>query len=344
MPAVTSGKVLVSGANGFIASWVIRDLLEKGYSVRGTVRSTAKGQHLLDLYKKYGDKFELVIVEDITKEGAFDEAVKGVDAIEHTASPFHYKTEDPKDYIEPAVNGTIGILKSALKNAPTVKRVVVTSSVASFLNFQPGLQHLGESDWNTLSVKELEEKGWDCLGIHKYCASKTLAERAAWDFARENAVPWDTITVSPPFVFGYAIHEVDKPENLNESLSVLYKALVKGTTPEAELTQSGNNWIDVRDLAEAHTRALQKDDAAGHRFIVTAGPHLLQDFINIAHTLDPSPIPKEKFPPAIPEDKLPGPTITYDTTPAQDILGLTYRTKEETTRDFLTDIAKRGWY
>jgi nucleoside-diphosphate-sugar epimerase len=119
MPAVKPGsKVLVTGANGYIAVWVVRNLLERGYFVRGTVRSEAKAEYLKQLFEdKYADKYEFVIVDDITKvrcrsrrsvranasligplavqEGAFDAAVRGVDAVEHTASPFNTHFEDP---------------------------------------------------------------------------------------------------------------------------------------------------------------------------------------------------------------------------------------------------------
>ena len=88
-------KVLVTGANGYLATWVTEKYLEAGYSVRGTVRSLSKGTFLNDKFVHYGGRFELVVVEDITKDGAFDEAVKGVDAIAHTASPFHYKSTEP---------------------------------------------------------------------------------------------------------------------------------------------------------------------------------------------------------------------------------------------------------
>jgi nucleoside-diphosphate-sugar epimerase len=88
-------KVLVTGANGYLATWVVTKFLEAGYAVRGTVRSPSKSAYLNDKFAQYGDRFELAIVEDITKDGAFDEAVKGVDAIAHTASPFHYKATDP---------------------------------------------------------------------------------------------------------------------------------------------------------------------------------------------------------------------------------------------------------
>ena len=88
-------KVLATGANGFLAVYVVKKYLEAGYSVRGTVRSLSKSAFLTDKFSNYGDRFGLVVVEDITKEGAFDEAVRGVDAIAHTASPFHYKSTNP---------------------------------------------------------------------------------------------------------------------------------------------------------------------------------------------------------------------------------------------------------
>ena len=92
-------KVLVTGANGYLAGWVVKKYLEEGYSVRGTVRSLIKSAFLLDKFSSYGDRFELVVVEDITKDGAFDEAVKGVDVIAHTASPFNFKTANPDGMI-----------------------------------------------------------------------------------------------------------------------------------------------------------------------------------------------------------------------------------------------------
>ena len=88
-------KVLVTGANGYLAAYVVKKYLEAGYSVRGTVRSLSKSAFLKDKFGHYGDRFELVVVEDITKDGAFDEAVKGVDAIAHTASPFQFNNPNP---------------------------------------------------------------------------------------------------------------------------------------------------------------------------------------------------------------------------------------------------------
>lgn len=139
MPALSPpALVLVTGSSGYIASWVVHTLLAQGFDVRGTVRSQEKGEYLKKKFSGESDKtlkgkFEYVIVEDIEKEGAFDEVVKGVDGIEHVASPFHFKADDPQgefcvnedevDYgliscielIGPAVKGTVGVLQSAVK-------------------------------------------------------------------------------------------------------------------------------------------------------------------------------------------------------------------------------------
>ena len=135
MPAVPApAKALVTGANGYIAVWVVRKLLEDGYSVVGTVRSAAKGEHLTKLFAEYGAKFEVAVVPDITavskfiskrcilgdltflQDGAFDEVVKGVELVEHTASPFHLHAKTAAELIDPAVRGTTGILNSIKKN------------------------------------------------------------------------------------------------------------------------------------------------------------------------------------------------------------------------------------
>ena len=98
MPTVNPpAKVLVTGANGYIAAWIVKDLLDQGYAVRGTVRSDQKTTHLRNIFRAEVDegRLEFVTVADITQPGAFDEAVKGIDAIAHTASPFHFQADDP---------------------------------------------------------------------------------------------------------------------------------------------------------------------------------------------------------------------------------------------------------
>ncbi|OSX56416.1 hypothetical protein POSPLADRAFT_1068108 [Postia placenta MAD-698-R-SB12] len=323
MPAITSGKVLVSGANGYVASWVIRTLLESGYSVRATVRSESKGVHLRKVFASYNDRLELVVVPDITAVGAFDEAVKGVDAIEHTASPFHLKADEPDEIIVPAVRGTTSMLESALAYGTSVKRVVVTSSCASILSFDPTPRIYTEKNWNEQAIEVVKLNGRNAHPAIKYCASKTLAERAAWEFMEKNQgkVQWDLVVLNPPYVYGPILQEVGSPEALNESM------------------RECNSWLDVRDLGKAHVLAIQTEAAGGERIIVCSGPWKWQDWINAARKAGADiPAGDTSY------DAAKATHLTrYDIAKANSILGLTYRTMDETTRDILDDFKEKGW-
>lgn len=138
------------------------------------------------------------------------------------ASPFHFNAEDPKDLIDPAINGTVGILKSTQKNNPNVKRIVITSSVAAIMDSRKKPPHeFTEKDWNDFSTAEIEEKGKDAAAGDKYrgelilklerrrkgrkptdrmIASKTLAEQALWKFVKEEKPSWDAATINPSLV------------------------------------------------------------------------------------------------------------------------------------------------
>ncbi|KAL0948587.1 hypothetical protein HGRIS_011146 [Hohenbuehelia grisea] len=345
-----NSKVLVSGVTGYIAAWVADSLLQKGYTVRGTVRSEEKGAQLAATFKERGfgsDKFEYVVVKDIAKNGAFDEAVKGVDAIEHVASPFHLKADDPQELIVPAVNGTVGILESALKYGPSVKRVVITSSCASVLRVDPKPIVFTEDDWNDQSIQVVEKDGRAAPNIAKYRASKTLAEKAAWEFVEKHKgeISWSLVAINPPFVFGPVIHPVADISSLNTSANDFIATVLTpdagGKTDDA-LASQGSCWIDVRDLADAHRLALEKADAGGQRIIVSAEAYVWQDWLDAANSLSPPPDrPLPKGRPGAGKSAVH--QIQYDTSKAQRILGLKYRTKEETLRDVLADLKVKGW-
>ncbi|KAK0205610.1 D-lactaldehyde dehydrogenase [Desarmillaria ectypa] len=347
MPSLNPpSKVLVSGANGYIAAWIVRTLLERGYAVRGTVRSLAKGQHLMDTFKSYGNKLEIVVVDDMSKDGAFDEAVKGVDAVLHTASPVQLNVVDPQELILPAVKGTVGMLTSAAKYGSSVRRIVITSSCAAILrsgSYYPGTTTLSEVDWNEEAPKEVEEKGQDASPIAKYRASKALAERAAWNFyeKQKSELPWDLTVINPPWVFGPFIHDVPALSALNATPKIWYDTVVQenmgGLSPDAILTRPGLGWVDVRDLAEAHVRALEIEAAGGERIIVSAGSYVWQDFINAAQSVSTS----RTLPKPVPGDAKYA--IIFDASKGKRLLGLKFRAIEETTRDILSDFDKLGW-
>ncbi|KAI6101267.1 hypothetical protein F5141DRAFT_1243899 [Pisolithus sp. B1] len=312
MPVIEPpSKVLVSGANGYIAMWVIRDLLEHGYAVRGSVRSAQKGEYIRKYFADYGDKLEIVVAEDITKEGAFDEAVKGVDAIAHTASPV-YTTGD---MVGPAVKGTIGILQSALQFGQS--SVLYTRlQAAAVIREVDQLTTFTEEDWNLPVVNALKEQGENASSAVKYRAVQSiggtrlefraplriglvyvssLSHSAAWSFVKEHQheISWDLTVVNPTYVFGPAIHEVADPTSLNFSARLFYdRVAVPAKSDEVAkqlLSITVSTWVDVRDLGQAHRRALESQEAGGERIIVNAGPCSWQDFIDTANSLDPPP-------------------------------------------------------
>ncbi|RPD79313.1 NAD(P)-binding protein [Lentinus tigrinus ALCF2SS1-7] len=348
MPAITSGKALVTGANGFVAVWVVQDLLEHGFAVRGTVRSESKATYLHDRFKAYGDKFEVVIVPDMAVEGAFDEAVEGIDAILHIASPVTADVDDPDDLILPAVNGTESVLQSALKHRATVKRVLYMSSCAAVYNPPPPghasfTRVLDETVWNEYSPALVREKGRDAPGLEKYRASKTLAERAAWElYETEQAkgnLGWDLVTLLAPLVFGPIIHEAPTLERFGGTPRMWYNNVVKGALQGEALTKYGAEWVDVRDLARAHVLGLTSPEVGGQRFIIRGGPYLWQQFVDVARRY------AEQIPAGDPSYKPENAVYMsrYTSEKSKKVLGLEYRTLEEMTKDIIEDLRSRGW-
>ncbi|KAL1740919.1 hypothetical protein HDZ31DRAFT_85154 [Schizophyllum fasciatum] len=342
-PSSAPFKVLVTGANGYVAMWTVRTLLERGYAVRGTVRAAQKGEYLVRYFEKYGDRFELAIVPDITGEGAFDEAVAGVDAILHMASPVRLDAEDPQELIQPALQGTLGALTSALKYGKSVKRVVLTSSVGSIFRESDKPIVLSEADWNDADPLAVEKEGAAAKPTSKYRASKVLAERSAWDFVEKHAqeISWDLAVINPPLP---AIQELNAPSDLNFSALEWYKSITTpdmGGKPKEVVLCRRSCWVDVRDVAEAHVRALEVEAAGGKRFIINAGSLCMQEFLDTANALNTS---GRALPVGFPDaEKEHPPHLLCDASRSKDILGLKYRTVEETTRDTLADYDARGW-
>ncbi|GAA6018687.1 hypothetical protein JCM11491_001261 [Sporobolomyces phaffii] len=281
MPTVTEkSHVLLTGASGFLAAHIAQQLVERGFKVRGTVRSKEKGDFLKKNVVDNSDNFDFVIVEDVEQEGAFDDAVKGVDAVLHTASPFHFNVEDPhKDLINPAVQGTTNILRAAARESG-IKRVVITSSFAAIVNPYDPVYTFTEKDWNEFSPKQVEEKGKDVDPSQAYRASKTLAERSAWDFIEKEKPAFDIATINPPLIFGPIIHQVPSPDKLNTSVNNFFQFLIGKKDAEAAVASFGS-LVDVRDVAKLHIEALVTEGAANERFSVSNTDSSYQPLLDI---------------------------------------------------------------
>ena len=255
--------VTVTGSSGFIASHVVRELLADGWRVRGTVRSLAKEKDWAHLRALPGanDRLELVEAE-LLADGAFDAAVRGAAYVLHLASPYVLDAKDPqKDLVDPARKGTTNVLSACAKE-PSVKRVVLTSSMAAITDEPEGDHVLTEDDWNTKSS----------LSRNPYYFSKTMAERAAWDFVAEKKPAFDLVVVNPFLVIGPSLSP-----GLNTS-NQLFVDLLKGTYPGIMNLTWG--FVDVRDVARAHVAAMKTPGAKG-RYICAADTIAMRDVVEL---------------------------------------------------------------
>ena len=262
-----STLVLVTGASGYLGGHVVREFLEHGYRVRGTVRSLAnpkKVSHLRELGVRYAGRLELVEA-DLERDAGWNEAVAGCTFVEHVASPFPSAAPAHEDeLIRPAVDGTLRVLRAASESG-TVKRVVVTSSVAAIAygHQQPSARPYTEEDWSLPEHCEAYQK------------SKTLAERAAWEFVAKLPATKriEMATINPGFIAG----PLSGPE-IGTSGEVVGRLMRRELPACPEI---GFATVDVRDVAIAHRLATETPAAAGQRFLA-AGDHLwMQDIAKI---------------------------------------------------------------
>ncbi len=267
MTTETRPLVLVTGATGYIAGHCIRELLEHGYRVRGTVRSLAdptKTEHLRRIAAQLGGSLELVEA-DLTADRGWRDAAAGCTYVQHVASPFPAEVpKDEMDLIRPAVDGAKRVLQASADSG-TVKRVVMTSSVAAVA--------FGHKDSNGAVRTEAD---WSIAeNCDAYPKSKTLAERAAWDFVA--ALPteqrFELAVINPGFVLGPLL-------NADQGTSgELVRKLMAREMPACP--EIGFAPVDVRDVAIAHRLAMELPQAAGNRYIC-AGEHLwVQDMAKV---------------------------------------------------------------
>lgn len=249
--------ILVTGGAGYIGSWVVKDLVEKGHVVRVSVRNksnTEKYKHVLDLGEKNAGSVDL-FEADLTKENSFDEAAQGCDAIIHMASPFILDhTDAQKNLVDPALNGTRFVLSAASKSG-TVKKIVLTSSVAAVHGDtadmqEQGLSEFTEEHWNTTSS----------LTHQPYSYSKVLAEKEAWKiYEAQNT--WKLVVMNPSFVMGPSLAPITNSGSIDFMNDILTGKFKMGA-PDLAF-----GFVDVRDVAKAHTLALENNKAEGRHIL-----------------------------------------------------------------------------
>lgn len=277
--------VLVTGGNGYLSSWVIKILMEKGIPVRTTVRNTTgiNTRDFLGSLQASGSPIE-IFEADLLEEGSFDEAAKGCEVVFHIASPFKiFGVKKPvKELIEPALQGTENVL-SAVSKSGSVKKVILTSSTVSIHGdaVEASKEKLNESSWNLTSSEKNSP----------YAYSKKLAEEKAWEIKNSQS-NWNLIAINPGFILGPSLSKRVDSFSIDFMLSLI-NGKNKSGVPEFAFPV-----VDVRDVAKAHVNAAFNKEANG-RYIITSGESpFYMDIADIIRNKygDKLPIPKKTLP------------------------------------------------
>ena len=273
--------VFLTGASGYIGKHITLQLLNAGYTVRASVRSSSKRAEVVEALRSHlADpalaETHLSFVElDLTSDAGWAEALVGVDALLHTASPFTIDPVKDEDVlIRPAVDGTLRALRAA--HAAGVRRVVLTSSVAAIQGRQlpETMAEFDESMWTDVNSP---------LGSDPYTKSKTLAEEAAWEFVSQEAPEMLLTTINPSLVLGAPLDR-----NYGTSVAVLERLL---SAKDPALPDVSFSIVDVKDVATLHVLSLDLAETAGQRYIAAAGA---LTFIEMAKVLKTA-YPKRKI-------------------------------------------------
>ncbi|RDW83494.1 major facilitator superfamily protein-4 [Coleophoma crateriformis] len=328
-------RTLVTGGSGFIATHVIDVLLKAGHSVVTTVRTPQKGQNIRDMHPGVPQsKLDFVIVEDIAQPDAFDQAVVSDPPFEyvfHTASPFHYKYKDAeKELLQPAIIGTTSILRAIKKSAPSVKRVVVTSSLAAVRSKEKNVG--GHADWCSVTAEDVKRD--PSTG---YVASKTLAEQAAWQYMKDEKPSFTLSVINPTLVFG-PVAPHSSLSSINTSNERVYTIMTGGAKSGCPPTGTNSLYVDVRDVAIAHLAAAEKSEAAGRRFLLVGGHFTNKQIVEII--AESFPTLKENLPTGEALEKggeasLVG-DYTFSNAQAREVLGIEFTSLKQS----LVDTAK----
>ncbi|KAK8960775.1 Cinnamoyl-CoA reductase 1 [Platanthera guangdongensis] len=319
-----AGKVVcVTGASGFIASWLVNLLLRRGYTVKATLRDPADPRRTGHLRSLEGATERLHLFRaNLVEEGSFDAAIDGCDCVFHTASPVLLgEVNDPQaELLDPAVKGTLNVLNSCSKTS-TVKRVIVTSSTAAVLFNEKPLSSdvMVDETWFSDSDFCEQNKAW-------YMVSKTLAEEAAWKFAKDHSL--DLVTINPALVIGPLLQPT-----LNESNAMILK-LINGSSTFPNLVFG---WVGVKDVCEAHILAYENPSASG-RYILSERVMHFSDIVKLIKEIYPSIQVPHK-----PADKNPFPPIFQISQEKAKGLGINFAPVEEALKETIESLKEKGF-
>ncbi len=337
---------MVTGGTGYVGSWVVKQLLEQGHHVRLSVRNLQAADKYAHLQRIADNSAGTLhpFAADLRHEGAFDAAVQGADAVIHMASPFRLKIADAQtDLIEPAVQGTRNVLQAATRSG-SVKKVVLTSSVAAIYGDARDMQDQGLEQFSEAHFNHTSN-----INHQPYSYSKTLAEKLAWEL-HENQSQWQLAVINPGFVMGSLLSPRSHSESLTFMRNMLSGKLAAGA-PDLRFAL-----VDVRDVADAHVAAMTESRARGRYIVVNKVMSVLQ-MAQIIERLFPGKfhLPKKTAPKILLyltgwlfglttryiKNNV-GYALAFDNRRSIRELGLHYHPVENTFRDMVKSMQKQG--
>ncbi|PWN39818.1 NAD(P)-binding protein [Ceraceosorus guamensis] len=334
--ATTTAKhVALTGASGFVGAHVLREALASGYQVRSIVRSESKGKELQRLFPS--PRHTLAYVTDIRNADELREAFRGIDVVQHVASPYTLKFQDAeRDMLQPAIDGTLAVLKAA-HDTPSIKHVLITSSFAAQNCYEKGGSirdyTYTEKDWNPASYEDAKKSD---NKVYTYAASKGLAEKAAWEFVESAKPQFVLTTFMPPGIIGPIVHPVAKMEDLNTSCANVWSVVsgAAGGVPPTLLPQT----VDVRDVAKAHVEAMSHPEKSANQRFSLCGYYmdwqLVVDFLKSRFPEHASTLPTGT--PGTPNQ--PGPVAKLDSAKAKNLLGIEWTPWQDTFADLTSQL------
>ena len=241
-------KVLVTGATGYIGLHCIQQLLDQGYAVNGSLRSLERKDEIIKSLESHNTSTEhlKLFSFNLNEDEGWDDGMEGCDYLIHVASPIALERKSEDFFVKPAVAGVKRALKFAKKH--NIKKVILTSSVAAIFHGIELKEYYDENDWSDPENPSIDH----------YSKSKTLAEKAAWDFIEAEGKPFEFSVINPALVIGPSLSN-----DLGESNKAI-QMVAAGKMPVAVPLQFG--YVDVRDVAAAHILAMQKQASDGERF------------------------------------------------------------------------------
>lgn len=329
--------IFVTGATGFIGAHCVGLLLDRNYRVKAHTRSMEKYNRLkscVNPAKQY--LLEPAVGSDITNYDELVVLMQDCTGVLHVASPFKFAVADfVADLLMPALEGTQAVMKAA-HSVTTIKRVVLTSSFAAVYDASKGAQPgvvLTERDFSPLTWADGASSNDAAVA---YRVSKTVAERAAWEYMQTQQPSYDLCVLCPTMVFGpvYSTKMVTGLKELNFS-NQLIAGLLKSRPASVPATKNPV-WVDVRDLAQYHVAALESAAASNQRFLISAGDYDNQEIVDCLRRNMPRDVSLH-IPVGSPGNTTRGLHYTTDSSKGLEMLGVPYRSLESS----VVDLAKQ---